>query len=235
MPKPLSRPADLAIFRRVALALVFVLFGMALIDPFVLEWARATPPEIRALFKATTDIGRAYWMLISTGLGLALTLLLRRRHGGFRRSAAYGLIAGAFGFVFVSVAGASLVARLSQYVIGRARPKLYDLVGALEFKPFAFVYDYTAMPSGHATNSFALATAIAILWPRARASLYALAVWIAASRVMVGAHYLMDVVVGAALGTAFAYFVRERFAARRFLFERTKDGGYRLRGARIRG
>jgi hypothetical protein len=34
------------------------------------------------------------------------------------------------------------------------------------------------------------------------------------------------------LGTAFPYFVRDRFAARRWLFERTPEGRYRLRGVR---
>jgi hypothetical protein len=36
------------------------------------------------------------------------------------------------------------------------------------------------------------------------------------------------------LGTAFPYLVRERFAARRWLFERNPDGSYRLRGERTR-
>ena len=43
------------------------------------------------------------------------------------------------------------------------------------------------------------------------------------------AHY---VVLGAILGTAFPYLVRDRFTARKWLFERTPDGSYRIRGAR---
>ena len=62
--------------------------------------------------------------------------------------------------------------------------------------------------------------------------LYTLAAWIALSRVLIGQHYVTDVVLGAILGTVFPYFVRDRFAARRWLFERTPEGGYRLRGAR---
>ena len=73
---------------------------------------------------------------------------------------------------------------------------------------------------------------IGILWPRGRVLLYTVAAWIAASRVLIGQHYVTDVVLGAILGTAFPYFVRDRFAARRWLFERTPEGGYRIRGAR---
>ena len=65
-----------------------------------------------------------------------------------------------------------------------------------------------------------------------RVLLYALAAWIAASRIFIGEHYFTDVVVGAILGTAFPYLVREQFAVRRWLFERQKDGGYRIRGSR---
>ncbi len=49
---------------------------------------------------------------------------------------------------------------------------------------------------------------------------------------LIGQHYVTDVVLGAILGTAFPYVVRDRFAARRWLFERTPEGGYRIRGVR---
>ena len=39
-------------------------------------------------------------------------------------------------------------------------------------------------------------------------------------------------VLGAILGTVFPYIVRDRFAARRWLFEYAPGGGYRLRGLR---
>jgi len=45
---------------------------------------------------------------------------------------------------------------------------------------------------------------------------------------------LTDALGGAILGTAFPYLVRERFAARRWLFEPAPGGGYRLRGERTR-
>ena len=88
------------------------------------------------------------------------------------------------------------------------------------------------MPSGHATNIFAFATVIGMLWPRGRVLLYTGAAWIAASRVLIGEHYFTDAVARRDPRDGFPYFVRERFAARRWLFERTPDGGYRIRGSR---
>ncbi len=223
---------DLTIVEQVVLALSLVMVGFLLIDPFMVERARALPPETKAFFRTITNIGRSNWMLIPTGAAVALALVLRKRHAGFRNSAGYGLIASTIGFVFVSVGGAGLIANLTKNIIGRARPKLFDQVGTLDFQPFAFVADHASLPSGHATNIFAFATVIGMLWPRGRVLLYTIAAWIALSRVLIVQHYVTDVVLGAILGIAFPYFVRDRFAARRWLFERTPEGGYRLRGAR---
>jgi membrane-associated phospholipid phosphatase len=226
------RLKDLSIVEQVVLALSLVLLGFLLFDPFMLERSRALAPEARKAFKAVTDIGKSNWMLIPTGAAIALALVLRQRHAGFRNAAGYGLIASTIGFVFVSVGGAGLIATLTKNILGRARPKLFDAMGPFEFKLFAFSPDYASLPSGHATNIFAFATVIAMLWPRGKVLLYTVAFWIAASRVLIGEHYFTDAVLGAILGTVVPYFVRDRFAARRWLFERTPDGGYRIRGFR---
>jgi membrane-associated phospholipid phosphatase len=226
------RLKDLSFFDQLLIAASLIAFGFLLVDPFMIEQARALPPDVKAFFSNITNIGRSNWMLIPTGAAIALALVLKRRHASFRNSAAYGLIASTVGFVFVSVGGAGLIANLTKNIIGRARPKLFDTMGTLDFKLFAFSPDYASFPSGHATNIFAFATVIAMLWPRGRVLLYTVAVWIAASRVLIGEHYFTDVVVGAILGTTFPYLVRERFAVRRWLFERTRGGDYRIRGLR---
>jgi membrane-associated phospholipid phosphatase len=223
---------DLSLLDQVVIAASLIAFGFLLIDPFVLEQARALPPDVKKFFSNITNIGRSNWMLIPTGAVIALALVLKRRHASFRNSAAYGLIASTIGFVFVSVGGAGLITNLTKNILGRARPKLFDTVGALDFKLFAFSPAHASFPSGHATNIFAFATVISMLWPRGRVLLYTVAVWIAASRVLIGEHYFTDVVVGAIIGTAFPYLVRERFAARRWLFERTRGSGLRIRGLR---
>ncbi len=227
-----SRLKDLSLLDQLVIAVSLLAVSLLLIDPFLYEQAHALQPDIQKFFRRITNMGRSNWMLIPTGVAIALALVLRQRHASFRNSAAYGLIASTIGFVFVSVGGAGLIANVTKNILGRARPTLFETVGPLDFKLFAFQSDYASLPSGHATNMFALATVITMLWPRGRVLLYAMAAWIAASRVLIGEHYFTDVVVGAILGTAFPYLVREQFAARRWLFERRKAGGYRIRGTR---
>ena len=228
------RLQDLSLLEQVVLAVSLIFFGVYVLDPFFLERSKALAPEARRFLQTITDIGRSNWMLIPAGSAIALALVLRRTHQGLRNAAAYGLIASTIGFVFVSVGGAGLIANLAKYIIGRARPKLFDTLGPFDFQLFSFTPDHASFPSGHATNIFALATVLAMLWPRGRVLLYTIAAWIAASRVLIGQHYFTDAVGGAILGTAFPYLVRERFAARRWLFEPLPQGGYRLRGERTR-
>jgi len=233
-PMTRFRLADLTLLEQVVLAVSFVLFGVYVLDPFFLERSKALAPEARNFLRSVTDIGRSNWMLIPAGSLVAVALLLRRTHLGFRNAAGYGVIASTIGFVFVSVGGAGLIGNLTKYILGRARPKLFDTLGPFDFQLFSFDPDHASFPSGHATNIFALATVLAMLWPRGRVLLYTVAAWIAASRVLIGQHYFTDAVGGALLGTAFPYLVRERFAARRWLFEPAPLGGYRLRGERTR-
>ena len=98
--------------------------------------------------RSITNIGRSNWMLITAGSAVALALVLKRTHLGFRNAAGYGLIASTIGFVFVSVGGAGLIANLAKYILGRARPKLFDTTGPLDFHLFSFTPDYASFPSG---------------------------------------------------------------------------------------
>lgn len=206
--------------------------GFLLVDPFMLERAWTLSASAREFFRFVTDLGRSHWMLIPTAAVVIFAIIMRRQHLGFRNAAGYKLIIQTAGFAFVSIAGAGIIANLLKNILGRARPKLYDTVGHFEFDFFAFESDYLSIPSGHATTIFAFATVVAIFWPRGRLLLYTLAAWIALSRVLIGVHYFTDIVLGAILGITFPYLVRDRFAARRWLFEYAPEGGYRLRGLR---
>jgi undecaprenyl-diphosphatase len=71
-----------------------------------------------------------------------------------------------------------------------------------------------SFPSGHATIAFACAVTIALLVPRLAAPVLVLAAAIAYSRVYVGVHFPLDVIAGAALGTAAAIALRRLAAVR---------------------
>jgi membrane-associated phospholipid phosphatase len=237
-PVILKRPSLLSLF----LALPFrdraIVAGSLIaacaffLDPAMLGLARSLDPNARALFRFITDLGKSGWILILAGSAFVCCIALgfRARHRRLKLGRIY--VGQAAAFIFVSVAGTGLAASLIKNVIGRARPKLFDAVGSFHFQPFSFHSDFASFPSGHATTIFALATALALLWPRAAIALYTAAVWVALSRVLVGAHYLSDVIAGGALGTLGTLFVRDRFASHRLLF-RPSGTACCLRGKRL--
>ena len=92
------------------------------------------------------------------------------------------------------------------------------------FVPFKWSAAYAGLPSGHATTAFAVLAAFGTLWPRARTILLIYALLIAASRVVVTAHYPTDVLAGALVGVVGALMVRRYFALRRLGFSVGPDG-----------
>jgi undecaprenyl-diphosphatase len=65
--------------------------------------------------------------------------------------------------------------------------------------------DQFSFPSGHAMSAFAIAIPLCIFYPELQAALLILAVSIAVSRVVLGMHFVSDVVVGSLLGAGLGY------------------------------
>ncbi len=182
------------------------------------------PPEARAFFRWMTRWGESDWILIPSLCGVLLgwlvSLVSRER---LRLWARQLLVVS--GFIFLGVGLPSLVATLLKRLIGRARPVEWSAEAPLSFTPLNWdAYTYQSFPSGHATTAFSLALTIAFLWPKALWPMLAFAVIVAASRIVVGAHYLTDITAGAVLGTLGAFAVRNLFVSRGWLFDRAATG-----------
>jgi undecaprenyl-diphosphatase len=136
-----------------------------------------------------------YWMIVATRMGdgwlwyaLALSLLT---FGGTQRYAALGAGGLAAGAGIVLFKG---LKKLSQ----RPRP--------CEIEPHCWARvlppDRFSFPSGHAMTAFSVAVAISYFYPSLEGPLFFLAGSIAASRIVLGMHFLSDVLAGIALGLA---------------------------------
>jgi undecaprenyl-diphosphatase len=103
---------------------------------------------------------------------------------------------------FAAAATATGIASLATHVLkdafARERPPVADPgLGSL-----ASIPDNPSFPSGHSATAFAAATAVAILCPRLRPAVLAIAAAVAVSRVYLRVHFPLDIVAGAALGAA---------------------------------
>lgn len=132
------------------------------------------------VFVWLTRIGS--WGAVWLALGLALALARRSPRP--------------FVLVLLADAAAEGVANALKAIVGSQRPHGYDPLVPVPHSP--------SFPSGHATVSFACATVLSALAPRAAPLFVVLAAAIAYSRLYVGVHWPLDVVAGAVLGVAIA-------------------------------
>ncbi|MDX1919158.1 MAG: phosphatase PAP2 family protein [Candidatus Caenarcaniphilales bacterium] len=88
-----------------------------------------------------------------------------------------------------------------KFILGRARPSLYFSEGLYGFT-FLEIFNASkhSMPSGHAGIISATMTSLALVFPRLAWLFYSISFVIAISRVITGAHYPSDIIIGWALG-----------------------------------
>ena len=222
--RPRTAGAPMLPAARVALALVAaaVAIGAAMLvlDGWALGAQKRIPIWVIDLFNEITDYGRSGWFLWPSGILIIALAVLAATAQRFARLTIVSLIV-RLEFIFIAIALPGLFVTIVKRLIGRVRP---SVVGPFAYVPFSWRPDYASMPSGHATTAFAVAVTIGAVWPRARPLLWLYALVIAASRVIIAAHYPSDVIAGAGVGGFGAILIRNYFAARHLGFVAGRDG-----------
>ena len=170
-----------------------------------------------------TDFGKDEYVLAVLAALLVLVAIFAPALHGVRRSLLLGL-GTRLQFLFCAVAVSSLVTEVIKWTVGRGRPGVGGEGDVFHFSHFAGTPAYFSFPSGHATTAFALALAVAAVWPKARGAMIVYALVILATRLVLLAHHPSDVVAGTLIGVIGALFVRYWFAARRLGFAIHRDG-----------
>jgi undecaprenyl-diphosphatase len=144
------------------------------------------PKWVRLWSVAATRAGDGWlWYLV----GLAILLI-----GGTGR---FEAIAAAGSAALVGI----VTFKALKHVSGRKRPcQIEPHCWATLLPP-----DQFSFPSGHTITAFAVAVTLGEFYPMLLPALLFCAVSIAASRILLGMHFLSDVVVGAALGMLLAF------------------------------
>jgi len=169
-------------------------------------------------FDYVTQLGKSNWLFALSILAIVYGLYRREREAGAARRAAWGVFA-ARGFYFLAVMTFSgLASQFVKHLVGRGRPRLIDLYGPYHFDLFSLKAVLASFPSGHTTTVFAALGAFVLLAPRVGPWFLLVAVPVAASRMIVGAHYPSDVCGGLLLGLGSALLVARVFARRKITF-----------------
>jgi undecaprenyl-diphosphatase len=152
------------------------------------------PRWFRIFMIVTTRLGDG-WLWYAVGMILLL-------YGGDRRFLAIGAGASA-------AAAGILLFRTLKRTSRRQRP--------CEIEPHCWASilppDKYSFPSGHSITAFALALSIGLFYPDLQGCLLAVAFLIATSRIILGMHFLSDVLAGSAIGAAIGFASYHIFAA----------------------
>jgi len=200
---------------------LLVAAAMLWLDAPGVAFAKSLPLWVVDTFNELTDFGKSNWFLIPTGSLIVLAAILSTPAAGRAVNLVLTSLIVRLGYVFVAIALPGLFVTIVKRLIGRVRPS--DL-GPYAYVPWSWKPAFASMPSGHATTAVAAAIAIGALWPKARVPMWIYAAIIMASRVIIEAHYVSDVIAAAFVGGFGAILVRNWFAARRLAFVPGTDG-----------
>ena len=205
-------------------AIAATLVAMLLLDRWSVGVVQRLPPGLIAFFDIITDYGKSGWFLVPIGLMLMIVAAACMPSLAAMSQRVLAAIAVRLGFLFTAILLPGLIFTIVKRLIGRARPLVGGSLDPFLYAPLGWNVEYSSLPSGHAVNAFAAATALGLLWPKMRPVLWTYAVMIAVSRVALTAHYPSDVLAGAILGVAGTLLIRNWFAARRLAFLPASDG-----------
>jgi len=113
----------------------------------------------------------------------------------------------AVGAAMLSAAIGILLFLSVKHLTGRRRP--------CHFEPHCWATllppDQFSFPSGHTITAFAVAISMSQFYPQLMVGLMFCAISVAISRILLGMHFLSDVIAGAILGAALGYSVSSLF------------------------
>jgi undecaprenyl-diphosphatase len=208
-------------------AMIVMVAAMLTIDASAVGVVAHLPLWLIAVFDWLTDFGTSGWFLVPIALALAIIAVAGSPALPVISRRVLAALAVRLGFLFWAIALPGLVVTIVKRMTGRGRPLVGGSVDPFLYLPLGWNVEYASLPSGHAANAFAAAMAIGALWPRMRALLWAYAVVIAISRVVLLAHFPSDALAGAVAGVAGAALVRVWFASRGLAFAPGEKGRIR--------
>ncbi len=96
-------------------------------------------------------------------------------------------------FMIVTMATSGTFINVLKLAVGRERPRFLFRDGTADFHPFGLSLADCGFPSGHTQSIWTAMLALSFIYPPLRSALFVVAVFVSASRIVIGAHYAADV------------------------------------------
>lgn len=195
-----------------------VMASFLFLDVAAYHWKSTISPGTYSLFRMLTDLGKSETLLVPAALATLLIGSVSWASTSKALKARLVQVQLLGLFVFVAIAGSGLSNNLIKILIGRARPRNFEELGAFHFAPPGLESGFQSFPSGHSATAGAMAIILILLMPRLKWIWLAFGGWVAISRVIVGAHYPSDAIAGFLYGASFTWLTAMWFCRRRLLF-----------------
>lgn len=210
----------------VGLTALAIVFSVAFVDRPVAEFFYAQSDTLHAVFRFITQFGVSTgWLIGSALLFVGFRTAANRPHFAAVAERLRGISILAL-FFFTAIAVPGIVVDILKAIVGRARPKLLFASDEYFFAWGGLRSDYWSFPSGHTATAVSIAAALSIIWPRFRAGFIGFAILIAASRIVITAHFLSDVVAATFIAILGVRWVRFVFAQSGVPIEEARAGAF---------
>ncbi len=150
---------------------------------------------LKEFFIKITELGNSFWYFSAILLVFIFLFLVKKMSFMFFKNAQdlkNFCVSSLIYFVLVG-----LVTQAIKHLVGRPRPNHSDFGQNYGFNFFSTDSAFHSFPSGHSSTIIAVVLVVGLLIPSLRLFFYFFGFLIAISRVIVGAHFITDVVSGA--------------------------------------
>jgi membrane-associated phospholipid phosphatase len=182
-------------------AVGFCLFSYYYLDIRIAYYCNSIAPPVKSIFEHITGFGKSTWYLV----GSVLCYLYFKFISIDNRLSSKSI------FIFLAIVISGVITDILKYILGRYRPEALFQQDLYGFVYFQHSHSMTSFPSGHANTITALVFSLYLIYPRYWPIHILIALLIMASRVVISAHYLSDVVFGSYLAILTTLYIRDVF------------------------
>ena len=169
--------------------------------------------QTKSLFETLTHFGDSLYFFIPTFFIWAFIKIIKNKNKILITISDISL------FIFFNILICGITVQILKHSLGRPRPNLFHSNNLTSIDIFNFDSSWHSFPSGHASTIFAFIFCLIFLFPKIKNILISIAIIIASTRVIVGAHYVSDIFGGTLVAYITTILLRDKFFRKTKLFQ----------------